>query len=126
MRVVVFTLIILAVFVISTFILNQYIDHSCDRLLENINGLHSSIEKNSWHNAKKQLVDLKEEWESVKKRWQLFLEHYEMDAIDITIARLDQYVDIEERALSLGEVAEFRLLISHIKDKERLKLENIL
>jgi len=126
MRVVVATLIILVVFVTGTFTINQNINRSCEKLLEDIKVLDQSVKNSEWNNAKDQLSNLKGEWEDTKKRWELFLEHYEMDAIDVTIARLDQFVEIEERTLSLGEIAEFRLLISHIQDKESLKLGNIL
>lgn len=126
MRILVVTLIILAIFVVGTFMLNQYINSSCEKLLEDIELLNKYVESNEWNEAKTQLVNLKEQWESTKRKWQLFLEHYEMDSIDVAVARLDQYVKIEERSLALGEIAEFRLLISHIKSKESLKLGNIL
>ncbi len=126
MRMVIATVLILVVFLVGTIVLNKYIDSSCESLLEDVKELHSLVENNDWDDAKSQLSNLKEEWDKVKERWQLFLEHYEMDTIDITIARLSQYVDIEERVMSLGEVAEFELLIDHIKDKKDLKLANIL
>lgn len=125
MRVVVSTCLIFIIFIVASFTLNRYINNSCDKLLDDIKVLNESIKDNSWNMAKDQLKDLKEEWEHTKKRWQLFLEHYEMDAIDIAIARLDEYVEIENRPLALGEMASFRLLISHIKDKEGLKLQNV-
>lgn len=126
MRIVIVTVLILVIFLVGAVMLNRYIDTSCESLLEDVKQLHTFVEGNSWDDAKDQLTDLKAEWEKVKKRWQLFLEHYEMDTIDITISKLSQYVDIEERVMSLGEVAEFELLIDHIKDKKHLKLENIL
>lgn len=125
MRVVIITLLILVIFIAGTFMVNQYINSSCEKLLEDIKVLDVSIKNSDWNSAKDQLIELKDRWKHTKKRWQLFLEHYEMDAIDIAIARLDQYVEIEDRSSALGEMGEFRLLISHIKDKESLKLENI-
>ncbi|MBU5676779.1 DUF4363 family protein [Alkaliphilus sp. MSJ-5] len=126
MRIVVVTLLILVIFIVGTFLINQYINRSCEKLLEDIKILNKSINENEWNKAKDHLENLKVQWKDTKKTWQLFLEHYEMDVIDIAIARLNQYVEIEERALALGELAEFRLLISHIKDKEGLKLQNVL
>lgn len=126
MRVVIVTILILVIFIVGAFMLNKYIGTSCEKLLSSVEELHTLVENNKWSEAKEELTSLRKEWDNTKKRWQLFLEHYEMDTIDITIAKLGQYVDIEERALSLGEVAEFQLLISHIKDKEQIKLENIL
>ena len=126
MRTVIVTIIILVIFIVSAFVLNQYIVTSCKELLDNIKELHVSVEDDRWSDSKKQLVGLNKEWENTKKRWQLFLEHYEMDDIDIVLSRLEQYVKIGDKSSALGETAELRLLINHIKDKEGLKLENIL
>ncbi len=126
MRSLITTLLILVIFVVGSFATNKYIVNSCEKLLEDIELLSKFVKDNEWDNSKNQLKELKEEWEDTKKVWQLFLAHYEMDGMDIAIARLDEYVEIEEQSLTLGEMAAFRLLISHIKDKESLKLENIL
>lgn len=126
MRVVVATLIILIIFITGTFVLNNYIDESCNELLKDVEVLISLIEENKWTEAKVDLLELQDKWTEIKKRWQLFLGHYEMDSIDIAISRLEQYVKIEDKSSSLGELAEFNFLVSHIKDKEKLKLQNIL
>ncbi len=126
MRTVIITIIILIIFIVSAFVLHRYIDTSCDGLLDNVKELHVSVEKDRWSDSKKQLSDLNEEWENTKKRWQLFLEHYEMDDIDIVLSRLEQYLEIKDKPSALSETAELRVLINHIKDKEGFMLENIL
>lgn len=125
MKVVVATMIILIVFLLGSFMLNQYISRSCELLLEKIEGVYKSVNNEDWVEAQKQFVDLENQWGIIEKKWQLFLEHYEMDAIDVTMARLKQYIKIEERVVSLGELAELKLLIGHIEDKEAFKLENV-
>lgn len=126
MRVVVITILILVIFFVGTFMLNQYINNSCEMLLENVKILDKSIKEESWNQSREEIQNLKKQWETTKKGWQLFLEHYEMDAIDIALSRFEQYVEIESKALALGEMAELRLLISHIKGKKNFMLENIL
>lgn len=126
MRIVIATMLILVVFGAGTFMLNRYIDTGCEKLLDSVKELHTSVEDSRWDDVKKQVSSLNKEWESTKNKWQLFLEHYEMDAIDIVLSRLEQYAEIENKAFAIGETAELRLLISHIQDKEGLKLINIL
>lgn len=126
MRVVVTTILILVLFFVSTFMLNEYINKSCENLLANAKVLDKSIKGESWNQGTEEVKNLKEQWETTKKGWQLFLEHYEMDAIDIALSRLEEYIKIENKPLALGEMAELKLLISHVKDKESFKLVNIL
>ena len=126
MRTVIVTIIILAIFILGAFVLHRYIDTSCEGLLENVKELHVSVEDDRWPDSKKQLSGLNKKWENTKKRWQLFLEHYEMDDIDIVLSRIEQYLEVEDKASALSETAELRILINHIKDKEGFMLENIL
>ncbi len=126
MRVVTVTLIILIIFIVSAVMLDNYINDTTNDLLKDIEVLNKLIEENKWSESKSQLANLQYTWEDVEKRWKLFLEHYEMDGIDIAMSRLDQYIEIENKPLALGEMAELRLLVGHIKKKESFKLENIL
>ncbi|MCK9268189.1 MAG: DUF4363 family protein [Alkaliphilus sp.] len=126
MRTVIVTIIILIIFIVSAFVLHRYIDTSCKGLLDSVKELHVSVENDRWSDSKKQLSGLNEKWENTKKRWQLFLEHYEMDDIDIVLSRLEQYLEAEDKAPALSETAELRVLINHIKYKEGFMLENIL
>lgn len=126
MRVVIITIIILTVFVVGTVVLNHYVNVSSKKLLDEVEELHVLVEKNKWPDSKKQFAGLKEGWESTKKRWQFFLGHHEMDTIDIVLSRLEQYLEVKDKALVLGQTAELRLLIDHIKGKEGFMPGNIL
>lgn len=126
MRVVVATVLILIIFFIGVFIMNRHVNSTCEKLLKNVEALDKSIKGEDWTHGKGQVHSLKKQWETTKKSWLLFLEHYETDSIDIALSRLEQYVEIENKALALGEMAEFKLLIDHIRSKESFKLENIL
>jgi len=126
MRSSIVTLLILIVFILVAFIANNYTVNSTDNLLSDVALLDEFIMKEEWNEAKEQIDSLKTKWKDIRKIWELYIEHYEMDAIDVTIARLNQYVEIQDRNSALGEMAEFRLLVGHIKEKESFKLGNIL
>ena len=126
MRSSIVTLVILIAFVLVAFIANSYTINSTESLLNDVELLNKFIMKEEWNEAKEQIGTLKSRWKEIRKIWELYIEHYEMDAIDVTIARLNQYVEIQDRDSALGEMAEFRLLVDHIKEKESFKLGNIL
>lgn len=126
MRVVIITVIVLVVFVAGIVVLNRYVNNSSGRLLDGVEKLHTLAENNRWSDLREQLTSFKKGWDSTKMRWQLFLGHHEMDTIDIVISRLEQYLEVEDKALILGQTAELRLLIDHIKSKEGFMLGNVL
>lgn len=126
MKVVAITIIILIAFFFGTVWINQYITNSADHVTNMIDKLDEAITNEDWEAAQVHIKEVSESWDETKSVWQTFLEHYEIDTIDIVLARLKKYVSIEERALSLGAVAELKLLIEHIVDREAFKLTNIL
>lgn len=126
MKVLVVTLIILAVFFTGAIYTNIYINNSANKLEDEIIKLDKAISKSNWSEAKNYMQTVSDEWHNMKKTWQTFLEHYEIDNIDIVLARVKKYVEIEEDVDALGEIAELKLLIKHIVGREAFRLVNIL
>ncbi|MCC5911005.1 MAG: DUF4363 family protein [Clostridiaceae bacterium] len=126
MKVVVVTVLILVVFFVGGIFINNYIDSSAEELASIINKLDDAIEKEDWEAAEEYMKEFTNLWDSTKNKWQTFLEHYEIDIIDIALAKVVRYVDIKESTLALGQTSELQLLIKHIADKKDFKLHNIL
>jgi hypothetical protein len=42
------------------------------------------------------------------------------------MARVKEYVATQDKALSLGQLSELKLVIEHIPEKEAINLENIM
>ncbi|SDL06819.1 DUF4363 family protein [Natronincola ferrireducens] len=126
MKVVVITILILVVFFIASLYFTYYLNQSAETFIDMIEKLDKSITQENWEEAQEHIERVMKEWDKTKKIWLGFLEHYEIDMIDIILARTQKYVTIEERSLALGGVAELKLLVEHILDKQTLKLQNIL
>jgi len=104
--------------------LNQ-VTRSSDRLLSLSGELEEKIGQNLWNDAGKVLEDIKSTWNSTKTVWTILLNHKEIDNIDITVVKLEQYINTGEVGLSLAEAASLKFLFQHIRDKERPTLKNI-
>ncbi|AKL96964.1 hypothetical protein CACET_c35330 [Clostridium aceticum] len=126
MKVVVATVLILVVFFTSSLVLNQYIERSAKELTDMIQKLEAAVQEESWEEGQMHMEKVVEQWHETRSMWQTFLEHYEIDVIDIVLAKVEKYVTIEERALALGGIAELELLIEHVIGKGEFKLTNIL
>ncbi|ABR50407.1 conserved hypothetical protein [Alkaliphilus metalliredigens QYMF] len=126
MKVVVITIIILIIFFAGSIWLSEYISQSTQKLVEQIEQLDEAIEEENWNEAQNNLNELSKEWEKTKKGWLIFLEHYEIDSIDIVLAKVGRYAALEERETALGELAHLKTLVEHVKEKSRLHITNIL
>ncbi len=126
MRMVVITILILAVFFASSLYAGYYVKTSAQEIDNKIKQLEANVEKEDWQKAKDNIDKLMEKWEGTKKSWLTFLEHSEIDNIDIVLARLEKFVEIEENTEASGEIAELKFLIKHIVEKEAFRMVNIL
>ncbi|MDR5659475.1 DUF4363 family protein [Serpentinicella sp. ANB-PHB4] len=126
MKVVIATIVILALFFVGTFYIGQYVQNASEEILNSAQKIDRAIQQERWEEAAAYIEDLNVKWSDIKKRWLLFMEHYEIDIVDTTIAKLERYVELEELALSTGEVVNLEQAIDHIVKKGSLELSNIL
>lgn len=126
MKVVVITILILVLFFASSLYMSHYITKSSESIINIIEKLEDTIEKQDWEEAQTYMKQTKDDWNRIKSVWLTFLEHYEIDNIDIVLARLQKFVSIEKYSEALGEIAELKLLVKHIVGKEAFNLSNIL
>ena len=108
------------------FWMNDWLLDSSVRLVQQIEVVHEQIECGNWAEASFQVDELERKWDKEAKWWPVFLEHQEMDNIEFSLARCKEYVSRRDDALSMGQLAETRVMIEHIPRKEEITLENIL
>ncbi|SCY82417.1 DUF4363 family protein [Alkaliphilus peptidifermentans] len=126
MKTVIITLVILITFFIGAVIFQQYVENSCKTLLAHIERLDESILAENWEEAENNIQDLRKEWEQKKKIWEVVLEHYDLDAIEIAITKIERYTEVNEKIMTLGEIVQLKFLIRHVSDRESFRLSNLL
>ena len=125
MKVVAFILIsVLAIVGFGIFSLNS-VQASAQELTTHFNKLEQSIAKEDWENSLKNLKQISLLWSKTKKSWLLYLDHQEIDNIDLTYIRLSKYVEAKDLSSASAEVAALKLLIKHIPEILAFKLRNI-
>ena len=67
-----------------------------------------------------------EDWDRTENKWSLFINHAEIDNIEMSIAKITQFIAKKEDASALAEIATVRSLLKHIPEREKLHPLNIL
>ena len=119
------TVAIILILVLGGYWHNQFINHSTNILVEKIIKVEKQIHEKNWGNANQEIENLKGEWVETKKLWSIMLDHQEIDNIDLSLMRVEQYIMQNDATLSLGEVAALRLLFNHIADTQVISPQNI-
>lgn len=104
----------------------QYIETSTQALVTPLETVEQSISTRKWEVAQKELSTTQLRWDKNKTWWPIILDHQEIDTIDISIKRLEKYLEAQDVPLSLGEVSALKLLVDHISDSAKFNLRNVL
>ncbi|MDR3599967.1 MAG: DUF4363 family protein [Desulfosporosinus sp.] len=104
----------------------QYLQTTTQVLGSQLETVEYSLSTHKWEAAQKELHTTQQRWAENKTWWTVLLDHQEIDNIDISLNRLEKYIETQNVSLSLGEVSVLKLQVNHIFDTEQLNLQNIL
>lgn len=79
-----------------------------------------------WAQAEDRLNICLVRWEKLQQTWAALINHKEVDEIKMTFERAKEYVNNQEKASALAELAVAKLLIEHVPQKEKPSWSNIL
>ncbi len=121
------TIIISMVLIFSAGIwVNNSLQTSSDHLCSQIETITQHIKSEDWEQAKENTAIFASKWREQAKWWPIILDHQEMDNVEFSLAKVKEFVKEEDKTLALGQLAEIKLMIKHLPEKERLNIKNIL
>ncbi len=104
---------------------NHSLKTSTEELIGNIDEIEQNLQNDQWDAAQQKFRELEKYWEEKSKWWPVILDHQEMDNIEFSMARTGAYLEKNSAQLVWGQLAELRLMIKHIPEKEAFKIQNI-
>jgi hypothetical protein len=102
-----------------------YLQKSADRILLKLEKVDNAVEGRQWGKIKASLEAVKSEWKRTQKTWTLFLNHVEIDEINMSVAKSAGFAESRNRSMLMAEIITMKELISHIPDMEKVQLKNI-
>ncbi|MFA7467178.1 MAG: DUF4363 family protein [Desulfotomaculaceae bacterium] len=115
---------VLFLLVMSVYTLQAFSDTAA-QMSGGIDRLESDVLNSDWTGAANKVEAIKEDWDKYKQWWAVFIDHQEIDNIDMALARAEKFIVTQERALAAGELAVLRLMLEHIPEKEQINLKNV-
>lgn len=125
MRVVVISLLIIGFCLGLGLYSYEYLVTSTNQMLEQTSHLNRLIEEEQWLEATVQLNKIHHRWKKEQKIWSLLINHQEIDNVELTLARLQRYIQDRNKVESLVENSVLQHWIEHIPEKEAVSLANI-
>jgi len=87
--------------------------------------LEETIKDRKWDEAARLVKDIHKKWSSIEDRWDIIVDHREMDEIDLALTRAIKFIETESFDLALAEVAVIQHMVLHIARKESIRVLNI-
>lgn len=83
------------------------------------------ITDSDWDKAYESSMKYTEKWKKYSKIIKIFLDHQEMDNIEVELWKLPQYIKEETKDEALASIHTLKFLVDHISELEKPTLENI-
>jgi len=102
-----------------------WISNTAQEISLEIAHLEEIVRSHSWDEAAKLIDDIHKRWGGITDRWDIIVNHSEMDQINLALVRATKFIETESFDLALAEVAVIHHLVLHIAERETLGLLNI-
>ena len=103
----------------------SYISKSADTLLDGVQQTRQAATAGDVQSAAGTISAMRERWEHDESRWEAFIDHREVERVDILIQRLEGYVDERTTEGMAEELQELEYLLRQMTEKHSFRIENI-
>lgn len=107
------------------YIFTMIIDSAIKYLYSELDTLYYNTIKENYSEARINADKITERWEEVESKWIYFVNQTEVDNIKASIAKINNYIKIENQSMILFEIEETRKFLRLVRGNESLNLENL-
>lgn len=125
MRNVIIAVSIFIAMIILMFVSINYLNNISSNLQKLNDNLEQYITDDDWNKAYKSSIEFTHKWESHSKIIKIFVNHQEIDNVEMELWKLPQYVKQQTKDEALASVHVLKFLISHISNLEKVNIQNI-
>lgn len=119
------TFLIILMLISGIFTLNSLAKTTKD-ITHNFDSIYDAINRQDWKSAEKQIAGAEKLWNKHKTWWTVIIDHQEIDNIDMSFAKIGEYIRMHDKALSSGELVVLKQSLKHIPETQTVNLKNIL
>lgn len=122
-------IIIVCIVVIAIIILNIITSKNTSSIMDEeiayLGLVREGIEVESEEQMKENIEKVKETWNKEKKILSLYIEHDELEKVEMYVTNVNTNIEIKEYNRAIEALDTCTFIINHIKDKYKLSIVNI-
>ncbi len=101
------------------------LQRDAEKMAHTIENITVSVKAEDWDSAASLMREVEVLWTPSRKKWKALVDHLEVDRIEISLTRVNEWILLQKKADCLVELAVLKQMILHIPEKERLIWSNI-
>lgn len=118
-------IIIIVTITVGNILIKNYTNSAGKDMISKLEKLKISIGKNNSEEIEKKLSEVNQIWEEKQAKLAYFIEHNELEKVDVNLVSLKSYVEINDLEEAKREVDESCFSVQHIEEKYAFNLKNI-
>ena len=125
MRAIIIIVVVLVIIFTGSIASANFLQSSSGSMNQELKIVYEKVKSKEWDKAHQQLQLVDEKWGKIKDSWAVFLDHQEIDNIELSLSKMREYVKNGDKIQSLAEISLLKLLFEHIPEKEKFSFKNI-
>lgn len=129
MREIIIIILVLGLILVANTIVQRHLDETSSNLMAKLENLQKKIEESreteNNEELKKLYKDLENEWAKVHKIWSVIVIHQELDNIEQALVKTKAGIDEGSLEDAFEEIETAMFFIDHVKEREKVTIENI-
>lgn len=118
-------LVIAAIFFVGNIYLASALKERSQEVVNIIEDIEKEISKKDWEGIQSSVNALQKQWQGMAKPWKIFIEHEELDKIELSMLKVNEYARVQSEDLIRAELASLKFLVRHIYISNKLDIENV-
>lgn len=123
-KILLITIILIAVIALNVLV-RWYTDNSINDMETKIDELKQLLLDGNYEESKNKSEKIRDDWDEYENKFAYFMDHEEIEKLSVKVAAIAENATNKEYELALEDSVETKFLLEHVKDKLRLKLNNV-
>ena len=122
-----FIIIIVIIIIVFTIdhITGKNLSYSVAWMRDGMISIENKLKENNENEAQNEFFELKEKWDEECEKLSLYVEHNELEKVGNDIVIIESNFRQNESDELFENIADLKYMLSHIEEKNQLKLKNI-
>jgi hypothetical protein len=103
----------------------KYLEETSIFAISDVEYAVNLVKNNNFAAANKHIIELNNTWNGMKGIWTIFINHNELDDIEIALLNFKTYTELNNKEQSLIYSEQLKQNLKHVSEKQKIRIENV-